>query len=92
MPNNGLMIQVREKEWRQKIPTVRSLIRRVLSSIIDLSQHEVSVVLTDDAFVHSLNKTYRNVDKPTNVLSFPLPPTNVPMSPLGDIVLALVMN
>ena len=89
MPNNGLMIQVREKTWRQKLPHVRALVRRVLGSIIDLSQHEVSVVLADDDFVHTLNRTYRHVDKPTNVLSFPLPPTDVPMAPLGDIILAL---
>jgi probable rRNA maturation factor len=32
---------------------------------------EVSVRLTDDAEVHELNRTWRNKDKPTNVLSFP---------------------
>lgn len=33
---------------------------------------EVSVKLTDDAEVHSLNRAYRGKDKPTNVLSFPM--------------------
>ena len=32
---------------------------------------EVSVRLTDDAEVHALNRTWRNKDRPTNVLSFP---------------------
>lgn len=31
---------------------------------------EVSVVLVDDKTVRDLNRTYRNKDKPTNVLSF----------------------
>jgi probable rRNA maturation factor len=33
---------------------------------------EVSIRLTDDAEVHSLNHQYRGKDKPTNVLSFPM--------------------
>ena len=33
---------------------------------------EVSVKLTDDAEVQTLNRDYRHKDKPTNVLSFPL--------------------
>ena len=33
---------------------------------------EISVRLTSDAEVRSLNKSYRGKDKPTNVLSFPM--------------------
>jgi probable rRNA maturation factor len=33
---------------------------------------EVSVRLTSDAEVHTLNRQYRQKDKPTNVLSFPM--------------------
>ena len=32
---------------------------------------EISIRLTDDAVMRTLNKTYRGFDKPTNVLSFP---------------------
>jgi len=52
---------------------------------------EVSVVLADDKTVRDLNRTYRNKDKPTNVLSFaalegegPAPAESA--LPLGDIV------
>lgn len=42
-------------------------------SATDLSlQHgEISVVLTDDAAMQSINQAHRGQDKPTNVLSFP---------------------
>ena len=33
---------------------------------------EVSIILTNDAEIHEINKTYRNVDRATNVLSFEL--------------------
>ena len=32
---------------------------------------DVAVVLTDDAAIRALNKRWRGIDKPTNVLSFP---------------------
>jgi len=58
---------------------------------------EVSVKLSDDSEVHSLNKAYRGKDKPTNVLSFPqiqpdlletLANTDDGEALLGDIILA----
>ena len=56
--------------------------------------HSVSIALLSDAEVRSLNRDFRGKDAPTNVLSFPAPPT--PAAPLdghdpvflGDIALA----
>ena len=55
---------------------------------------EVSILLTDDAAVRALNRDYRGLDKPTNVLSFALEDEPGPRPPgaplvLGDIVVAL---
>ena len=33
---------------------------------------EVSVTLTDNEFIHKLNKEHRCIDRPTDVLSFPM--------------------
>ena len=46
---------------------------------------EVSVILTNDAEIHALNKKYRGIDKPTNVLSFELGDDVL----LGDIYISL---
>ena len=54
---------------------------------------EVSIRLTDDAEVRSLNRLYRGQDKPTNVLSFPGDDPSSPLEPgqplmLGDVIVA----
>jgi probable rRNA maturation factor len=50
---------------------------------------EVSVLLADDPAVRALNRDWRGLDEPTNVLSFPAAPP-APGSPklLGDIAIA----
>jgi probable rRNA maturation factor len=50
---------------------------------------ELSIVLTDDAEQQGLNRDWRGIDKPTNVLSFPqIEPFGPVTGILGDIVLA----
>ena len=63
---------------------------------------EVNVLVTDDAGIHSINLDMRGVDRPTDVLSFPmfdLAPGEKPaqedadpatgLVPLGDMVISL---
>lgn len=65
-----------------------------LKSEHDISESEVSVVLSDSKTVQDLNATYRQKDKPTNVLSFPYDALDMlheqadEISELGDIILA----
>lgn len=51
---------------------------------------DVSVMLSDDARVREVNRAWRKMDKPTNVLSFPAAEADrISSSPfLGDIILA----
>ena len=47
-------------------------------------------MLTDDSAIRSLNRNWRGIDKPTNVLSFPVsgPDTGEGARLFGDIVIA----
>ncbi|HVZ54762.1 MAG TPA: rRNA maturation RNase YbeY [Pseudolabrys sp.] len=51
---------------------------------------EMSVALTDDAAVRTLNRDWRGIDKPTNVLSFPASAPKIKGMPalLGDVIVA----
>lgn len=57
---------------------------------------EVSVTLTDNAYIHTLNRQYRNIDRPTDVLSFALNESEEPeiadgpeVNVLGDIIISV---
>ena len=51
-------------------------------------EFQVSIEIVDKATSHDLNKTYRNKDKPTNVLSFPLElPEFVEEILIGDLAI-----
>ena len=55
---------------------VRMLVRRCCNAVLQCEAFdgdaEVSVTFTDDRRIRELNKEYRNIDKATDVLSFPL--------------------
>ena len=60
-----------------KIPTgVRLLVRRCCNAVLTFENFnepaEISVTFVDDERIHELNREYRNVDRSTDVLSFPL--------------------
>ena len=52
-----------------------------------LTNKDIELILTTDEEIRELNKTHRNKDKATDVLSFPL--EDMPGMPLGSIVISL---
>ncbi|MCK9453564.1 MAG: rRNA maturation RNase YbeY [Sulfurimonas sp.] len=51
-----------------------------------LTKKEIELLITDSKEMRDINKTHRNIDKDTDVLSFPY--EEMPMSPLGSIVIS----
>ena len=81
---------------------LKMLLRRAIEATLDYEQYgnpsEVSVTFTDNEGIRELNKKFRGIDRPTDVLSFPLfdyagegeePPVDDFKGMLGDIVLSL---
>jgi probable rRNA maturation factor len=69
--------------------TVRDAIAATAAAL-SATDGEVSIVLTDDSAIKKLNRDWRGIDKPTNVLSFPASKTKAGGRAimLGDIVIA----
>ena len=84
----------------------KALIRRVIRTALAMQgvdfPCEVDVLVTSDVGIHQINRDMRQVDRPTDVLSFPefeLTPGELPgqedadtgtgLVPLGDMVLSM---
>lgn len=61
------------------------------NQIFPQGEMELSLLFTDDAAIADINSKWRELNKPTNVLSFPtkdLQAGDMPLPLLGDIILA----
>ena len=64
---------------------------RRLFGLLDMEAAQLSILLTGNEEIQQLNAQYRNLDKPTDVLSFPqdnFPGGNGGVRVLGDVVLS----
>jgi len=60
-----------EDEWQALADRVAAVTCQVAPELTN-PRLSVSLLLTNDAEVHALNRQWRDRDKPTNVLSFPM--------------------
>ena len=96
-----------EKPSLLNVPVTRN-IKRCVEATLDAEGVEVlceiNILITDDIGIHGINKAARNIDRPTDVLSFPMftfEPGVLPEDwsefkdpgtnavPLGDMVISL---
>lgn len=91
----AVAVAIRCAAWRDLVPDAAALCRRAARAALAVAAlrsagAEVSVVLANDAGIAALNRSFRNKQGPTNVLSFPCEDAAAPDGPvlLGDVVLA----
>jgi probable rRNA maturation factor len=81
-------------------PLSKRLVRQMAEHMLlelRLPSSELSILLTNDARIHTINREHRGKDKPTDVLSFPQhefvapekPRGKLPLLLLGDVVISL---
>ncbi len=85
------MIKVESSDWVKKVAS--DLIRRAARAALkhQSADGDMTIVLTDDAQLHKLNRDYLGVDAPTDVLSFPASETDPETGAhyLGDILISI---
>jgi probable rRNA maturation factor len=85
-----LDIRVESDLWKQR-RSIKAAARRAIVKAASAAAGgtcELAVLLTDDPSIRAINADWRGVNAPTNVLSFPAPPTAAERPFIGDIVLA----
>ena len=85
-------IQTQSPLWEAQ-PLAAQTVRKAITaaaSALSTAGGELSIVLTDDSAIRLLNRDWRGIDQPTNVLSFPASgnKTSEDARLLGDIVIA----
>ena len=92
----AIVLLIEEPRWREEEALLR-LLRRAVKLALASPPHpdrlprkgrgkSVTILLTHDAKLRALNASFRSLDKPTNVLSFPAAASDP--SSLGDIAIA----
>ncbi|MGE5554409.1 MAG: rRNA maturation RNase YbeY [Betaproteobacteria bacterium] len=82
------VLEVAVGHWQERGESPEPWVTAVLQS----EAAELSVALVDDIQIHELNRRYRKVDRPTDVLSFPAgeaPELDEAPALLGDVVVSL---
>lgn len=94
MRNLEILIDNRQSKIKLEdniIPLIEKAIETVLKLEGKDLNYEISISFVDNNEIRQLNKEYRNVDRETDVLSFPMEEGDkiMSMNILGDIVISL---
>ncbi|MEE8206667.1 MAG: rRNA maturation RNase YbeY [Nitrospinaceae bacterium] len=90
-PDMEILLSNNQNQHPVDSKALQSQIGQLLEKLGE-TQCELSLLLTDDAEIRRLNKTYRNLDHATDVLSFPQDENAVNESGdtlLGDVVISV---
>ena len=87
----NLLFTVNDERWNNVPFDVKAESERAVEAVFQVEGRkpvdgtEISIVLSEDEEVHTLNREYRGVDRATNVLSFETKDAMM----MGDIVMSL---
>ncbi len=84
-------VKNRQRRIRVRMREVSALARKILLALGCLKA-ELSLLLVNDAQIRRLNQRYRRIDRPTDVLAFPMLEGNslpIHSQLLGDVVISL---
>lgn len=72
-----------ELDNRTSLEVNETLLNEISDSLTD---KDIELIIADNALLQEINSEHRNIDRPTDVLSFPY--EAMPMTPLGSIIIS----
>lgn len=78
-----------ESSWRAYKKYLKPILEKTLELTDNVRDVEVNVVMVDDQTIHQYNKEFRNIDRPTDVLSFPDGSEEEDTLMMGDIIISV---
>ena len=90
MEPQKILIDNRQKA-KLKTPPIFQKTEQILNAL-GCDAHELSIVIMGDPGIQELNLNFRGIDKPTNVLSFPMQEgefSDITPGLLGDVVISV---
>lgn len=90
-----LINQTNDEKWNVYEERFQSIFEKIKEVCKIDRDYDVSIILVDACEIHNINKTYRNIDRPTDVISFALKDSENEMmleeieAELGDIFISV---
>ncbi|MBP1930532.1 rRNA maturation RNase YbeY [Ammoniphilus resinae] len=84
----SIQVEILNEQKDEIAPTMIEMLKQLLQKGAEMEkveEKEVVVTLVDNEQIKQLNREFRNLDKPTDVLSFPLDEEDS----LGDIIISI---
>ena len=90
---NKIEIFVQVEEEIKELDTVKKVLESAMKKE-NLKDTSFNLIIVDNSYIHELNKTYRKIDRETDVITFALEDEDTIISPeeeriLGDIYISI---
>ena len=90
----GISFNLDNPQWKKEFPEYETIISNAVkktfqSENISSQNNHISVFLTSDENIKDLNLKYRNKNKATNVLAFPIQESIEKQNYIGDLAISL---
>ena len=62
--------RTRDKHWKQYAPLFETIMQATLDELEKKEEYAISIILVKKRKIHEINRDYRGIDRPTDVITF----------------------
>ena len=64
--------RTRDKQWKEYAPLFETIMQATLQELGKKEEYAISIILVKKRKIHEINRDYRGIDRPTDVITFAL--------------------